>query len=252
MLVIRQAQIEALGESQKSRFERQLVRHFLCLYPRECMEAGGAPQIAKLVSLGVRRAAEQGYASRKEAGLFVALTFILGANFDTDPQLPWVATQLSDRSIQNPGIRIEGVYDSALDYLGATAGEECGYVVRAMLRIRRYDWANVPDSSGESWVDDLCVMLRRFYPQKFDYQGEAANRGLIELGRQKSERRRLRSNRGAVIFTTLMFMLGSGFDEDLLYPWAEEALDGSAGEAEREDRVFRYAMRHLDYSLSRG
>jgi hypothetical protein len=250
MLVIRQAQMDALGESLKSRFESQLVRHFLSLYPRECKEAGGERQIAKLVSHGVRRAADLDYTNRQEAGLFVALTFILGDSFDADPQLPWAAAQLHDRAIRNPALRMARVYDSALDYLSATAGEDCGHLVRAMLRIRSYDLANVPDSSGEQWVDDFCGVLRRLYPQKFDYQGERANRGLIALGRENAERLRFHSNRSAAVFITLMFMLGSGFDRDLLYPWAQEAFTDSAQETELGDLLYRLAMAHLENSLS--
>jgi hypothetical protein len=47
-----------------------------------------------------------------------------------------------------------------------------------------------------------------------------------------------------------MFMLGSGFDRDLLYPWAQEAFTDSAQETELGDLLYRHAMAHLENSLS--
>ena len=47
-------------------------------------------------------------------------------------------------AILNSSLRIGRVYDSALDYLGVTAGDECEHLVRAMLRIRSYDLADIP------------------------------------------------------------------------------------------------------------
>ena len=249
MLVIRSVQMEALGESLRGRFEAHLVRHFLNLYPRESAEAGGETQIAVLVSRGTRRAAERGYSNRKEVGLFVALMFILGDGFDADPQLPWAARQLEDPNIPLT-LRPESVFDSAIDYLSATAGGKCEHLVRAMLRLRSYDMESAPDTRGDLWVDDCCELLESYYPQKFAYQGDAANRALISLGRQSAARWGFHSNRSATLFIVLMFMLGSGFDGDLLFPWAKHALASSAKENERADGLHRAALAHLEHSLA--
>lgn len=249
MLTIRQVQMDALGASLRSRFEADLVRHFLTLYPRESMEAGGKPQIEKLVGRGMRRAAERGYSNRTEVGLFVALMFILGDSFDCDPQLPWAARQLENENIPL-ALRPECVFDSAIDYLSETAGQKCEHLVRAMLRLRSYDLSTAPDSSGDLFVDDCRDLLESYYPQKFDYQGDAANRALIALGRQNAARRGLHSNQSATLFIILMFMLGSGFDGDLLYPWAQDALASSSIEDERTGNLYRAALKHLQHSLS--
>jgi hypothetical protein len=98
------------------------VEHFLRTYPRESREAGGRGPITDLVKDGIRKAATYGYEGKQDVGFFVALQFILGTDFDIDPQLPWAAEQLKDEAIRTPAIRMERVYDSALEYLGATAG----------------------------------------------------------------------------------------------------------------------------------
>jgi len=93
-------------------------------------------------------------------------------------------------------------------------------------------------------------LLESYYPQKFDYQGAAANRALISLGRRNAARHGFYSNRSVTLFVILMFMLGSGFDGDFLYPWAGNALAVPTGEDERAEELYRRALAHLEYSLS--
>jgi hypothetical protein len=248
MRVIRQAQLAIFKEQARIQFELKLVRHFLNVYPRESAEAGGQPQIAKLVSRGVRRANEIGYSGASQIWHFVALMFILGDDFDADPQLPWVSRQLHDA--RTPlDLRPALAFDAALEYLGATAGVNCEYLVRAMIRLRSYELESAPDTAGELWVDDCCDLLDHYYPEKFNYQGDAANRALISLARRHSEMLGFKSNRSAALITILMFMLGSGFAHDLLYPWAEAALLDESAEPERIKVLHLAALNHLDKSL---
>jgi hypothetical protein len=248
MLVIRQAQMEALGAVTRRDFESRLARHFLRVYPRECAEAGGEGQIARFVARALNRAAARRYDGRKEIGLFAALLFILGEAFDSDPQIPWAARQLDNEKFPL-ATRPEIVFDSTIEYLGETAGEKCENVVRAMLRLRNYDLVSAPDFSSESWADGMCEVFERHYPEKFDYQGEAANRALLALARQSAERRGFHSNPGAGLFAILMFMLGSGFESDLLYPWAGAALAAAGEEEERTRILHRAALAHIENSL---
>jgi len=37
---------------------------------------------------------------------------------------------------------------------------------------------------ARDWVDDCCDLLYEYYPEKFEYQGDAANRALISLARR--------------------------------------------------------------------
>ena len=150
MLAIRQAQMEALGAVARRDFENRLTRHFLRVYPRECAEAGGEAQIARFVARSLNRAVARHYDGRKEIGLFVALLFILGEAFDSDPQIPWAARQLDNEKFPL-ATRPEIVFDSTIEYLGETAGEKCENVVRAMLRLpqRRLTCVCQPSSSVE-------------------------------------------------------------------------------------------------------
>ena len=250
MLLIRDAQMRAIGEGLRAAYERTLTQHFTTLYPRETREAGEA-QIAKLVSIAAKRAVDQGYgSSSREIGLYVSLAFVLGIAFDEDPQIPWAGQRLSRPSETDSATRIGEVYQIALEYLGATAGEECEHVVRAMLRIRSFDLDNAPATEGEQWIDDMAGVLHDIHPRKYDYQGEIANRNLLAMAIESAHRNGFRSPRGRGIWATLMFMLGSGFDRDPLYGWVHDALAGDGEEMERVARLYRGALLHIEHSLT--
>lgn len=250
MLVIRKEQMDAFSRDSRVRFEDGLVAYFTATYPRETRQAGGEKQIRRLVQSGIERAFTLGFQTERQVTLFVALQFMLGCDFDSDPQLPW-ASEIANRTLRNPTLRIDFVYDAAIDYLTATAGEDCEHVVRALLRIRAYDFASAPQSSGEQFVTDVLGILHGFCPAKFEHQGEEANRQLVSIGRQTALRYGITENRGVLLLITLMFMLGSGIDRDLLHPWAASALTDPRvpDEAGRIDRLYREAMAHTELSL---
>ncbi|MCY2987100.1 MAG: hypothetical protein NTY19_04430 [Planctomycetota bacterium] len=252
MLVIRHAQMTVFGREAQARFEEGLVELFLRHYPRECRQAGGQAQIRQLVRQGVHAAAVRGYSTKRQVSVYVSLTFILGADFVHDPQLPWVADCLSEDAIADPTLRLDNLFKETLDYLGATAGEHAEWIVRAMLRIRAFDLATVPDSQGDQWIADVCEILKGFYPQKFEHQGAEATRVMIADGIVRAAEYGLQHPRGVFVFVTLMFMLGSGFDRDPLHPWASAVLQDAslADETDRALRMHAQALTHIEQSLS--
>ena len=251
MLVIRRSQLEVLGIQSRVRFEQKLVDHFLRVYPRECRQAGGAEQVRNLVRNGIDHGLRRGFTAESQIGLFVALRFIVGAGFDRDPQIPWAAEILDNPSIRNLDLRIHLVYDRALQYLEYTAGEDCEHVVRAMIRLRDWDLATAP-ATGAGWSGAMLELLRGLYPQKIDYQGEAANGRLIADGLAKSESYGIGTASGAALCVILMFMLGSEFDGDDLHPWAARVLSDKAisNQADRIVELYRASRAHLEVSLS--
>lgn len=252
MLVIRDSQLNAFSTTLRQRFESELTATLAANYPRECRQAGGVAQLAQLVQLGVRQARGKGCSTRRETSLYVSLMFILGVDFAADPQLPWVADHLGEHGIADATLRMEQLYAATLDYLADTAGEHGQRVVRAMLRMRAFDLDDAPVRTGEAWISDVARILRRFYPEKYDYQGDALMRRVIWSARRRARPYGLTGPRGIFVFVELMFMLGSGFDHDPLHPWAAAVLNDRAigSEAERTERLYAQAMAHLALSLA--
>jgi hypothetical protein len=251
MLVIRKVQLNALGGIPLSEFELQLVRHFARFYPRECRLAGNS-QIQKLVGMGIQRALRHGYTSQREASLYVNLMIILGCDFDRDPQIPWAAQQLDDERVRGRFRRIQRVHQSAIRYLEKTVGDNNQHIARSMIRLRDYRLEDAPSSSGTRLAADLAVLLARFWGEKSSYQGAEAMRQLIAHAMSSAPAFGISGGRGLTVYTTLMFMLGSGFASDPLYPWAGRVLsdDRLPDESARVTELHREAISYLNQSLS--
>lgn len=251
MLVIRKEQLHALGSIPLSEFELQLVRHFGRFYPRECRLAGST-QVRKFVGMGIERALRHGYTAQREASLYVNLMIILGCDFDRDPQIPWAAQQIDDARIRGRFRRIQRVHQSAVRYLDQTVGDRNQHIAKAMIRLRDYRLDEAPDSSGKLLAGDLLALLARFYGEKFHYQGETAMRALIAHAMATAGSFGISSGRGLTVYATLMFMLGSGFASDPMYPWAGRVLrdERLAGESARVSELHREAISYLNESLA--
>src|SRR5262245_2740010 len=114
MIAIRPDQIELFRREAQARQELKLVRHFTQYYSRECREAGGEPAVLKVVRLGIDNAQNHGYATLKQAGFYVGLMFMLGVDFDVDPQIPWAAQKLDDVGVADRDQRILRVHEEAV------------------------------------------------------------------------------------------------------------------------------------------
>lgn len=259
MLVISQRHMDAMIQARTASFERRLVRHLLDAWPRECRQAGGEAQIARAVRLILPRADGHGYQTERELTLYASLTFILGFGFDTDPQLYWAGTALRNAAIADPTARIERLYDETVAYLGAIAGKSAGLVVRAMLRVRRYDLEQAPATEGEELVEDICDGLRQFWPEKLAFQGVPSTMAMIRDGIVRARGYGLESAVGQGFFVTQAFMLGHAFDVDPLHPWASAVLtdpgtgtEAGGTEAERIAKLHRASLDHIAQSLTRA
>ncbi len=251
MLTIRKEQMNVFADARRQKFINNLAEHFLKFYPRECRQAGGPSQIEKLVRHGIDRAAVDSYETERQVSLFIALQFMLGGEFDHDAQLPFASAVIADKSaLPDATSRIEGVYDDALDYLGDVAGENSGYIVRAMVRVRDWDPATAPQTTGEPWLGDMVQLLSKLYPQKYALQGLQPTLETLNLARQRCEKYQITGSRGQAIYAILMFFLGSGFDRDLLHPWANEVLTSAASdETARVSQLYDAAMKHMSESF---
>jgi hypothetical protein len=247
--IIRQQQMQALASIPRTAYESLLVKHFFNHYPRECGDAG-LPKVRELINLGIDRARSNGYRGQRAAAIYINLMIILGSGFDSDPQIPWAAEQLHDSSISDPVERIQRVFRSTLNYLDATVGPDSGYIVRAMLRLRGCDLTKL-DYSRSDFAHFIVDLFGEYYPEKADYQGPAPNRALALHALSSARAYGLTSRKGQLIFAMNAFMLGSGFDTDPLYPWANEVLIGSemTDQDTKASRLLEQSLAYLQRSL---
>ena len=247
MLTIRDAQIELLGREPRARFEADLARHLRRYFPHEC-ERG---DVAGFVRIGIERAAAHGFNTRYETALYLNLMAMLGVEFDEDPQMPWAARGLDDLSIPSPCARLTRFYDCAVAYLESTCGQKNLYLVRAKLRIRRQRFDSLNRFRWNALPAVLTGLLEEIYPQKAAYAGESAMKDLALYAVSTALKRGVSTGRAAGIHALHLFMLGSGYERDPLYPWAAGILDaGGAGPVDtRFDRVLEASLTYMEGTL---
>lgn len=252
MLSIRQSQLNSLGQAHRSIFEDELVEHFATTYPRECRQAGGKQQFYKLVSAGIDRANQRGFDSQSEVSMYISLQFILGAWFDVDPQLPWVKKTLENPRMPAAELRLRCVFGETIEYLSDIAGDKSQHIVRALIRLRDGDLETVPALDAQ-WQANMLALLRKLYPQKFDRQGIEANSLLLDDALGKCDFfLNLKTAKGKGLVAILMFMLGSGFENDHLHPWTARILSDPrfTSEEERIAALHQAAKKHIGESLT--
>lgn len=220
-----------------------------CHYPEECRSAG-RQRIRDFVKKGILSATSHGYLTLDTIGVYITLMMILGSDFDADPQLVWAQSQLDDFS-RGPSDRIQALFRSTLEYLDQTVGANQGFIVRAMLRIRKHDIEQPLSSSNADLESEIAASFMRFYPEKAKFQGEDANRSLIQRAAERAAGHGITRPMGLAAYATLAFMLGIGFDNDPIYWWAGECLSEtrSLGEEARIGYLVARSHEHIENSL---
>jgi hypothetical protein len=253
MLIIKQQQIDALVRPGLERFERSLADHLRAAWPRECRLVGDDAALLDAVRRIVGAAHAHGFETERELTLYAMLVISLGFGFATDPQLMWAATSLGDQSIEDPTKRIEALYDEMVEYLGEIGGEDSERAVRALLRVRRYDFLAAPASEGEAQVEDICDVLETFWPEKLEFQETSPTLLMIRRMIDKAARYGIVDPTGRCVFSTIGFFFGHDFDADPLQPWAAAVLNDRtiADGSTRAKALLRVGLERAAQSLAR-
>jgi hypothetical protein len=249
MLVIRDEQLEIFGEILG--FEAVMLEHLKESFslPYEML---GKNQIRRIVQYGSEKAESYGFVGRQEKCIYINAMMLLGSDFDQDFQLPWMPKLLKENINKEPIERVEYVYSEILIYLEHVAGLKNKFMIRAIEKIREIKIQNLIQPSNISFESGINNLLAEIYPEKSKYQGSSVMNELIQNGIKKSKEYGLKSYRNVVVFTTMMFMLGSGFDDDLQFPWATKALNDKSIKDQnlRTQRLYKLAMMLLNRSLA--
>jgi hypothetical protein len=97
-------------------FTQRLAARLYALFPARCAYLGDSC-IRQVIQHGMQSAKGHGIASERGIVVFVALGFVLGAGFPTDPLLPWVSAILTDKTLTEQNPKVDQLYDGALDCL---------------------------------------------------------------------------------------------------------------------------------------
>lgn len=250
MLVMRDAQMATFEQAAIHNFENRLLEHLEEFFPRHC-EILGEEQVRKVIRLGIERAEQYELVSERDLHLYVSLMFMLGSYFDQDLQLPWAARILKDENIIYANDRADQLYDRAMAFLNEAAGDENQYLENALRKVREFPVSALTRSGEDkqlSFGDYVLKSLYALFPEKYEAVGDPAIRQMVRQGYQSARNYGLTGEAGIAIYIGLMFMLGSGFDRDPRYPWAEAILMdvALADPVKKGEALYRSAMAYLD------
>ncbi|WP_437671974.1 hypothetical protein [Sorangium sp. So ce131] len=110
MLVIRGAQMEALGGELEARFERRVIDSVKRLWPGACEARGGDAEITTAVRAALEKGQRYGLEAERDLVRFVHLVFMLGDAFDADGGHDWAHAALSDSALA-PSAKIDALFE---------------------------------------------------------------------------------------------------------------------------------------------
>lgn len=248
---IQPQQLVRLNVVAQRSFSRELVLHVKEFFPGHA--SLGDPQLLRVVDHALARAERHGFTSERNACLYLDLTLMLGAEFDTDPQIPWAAQILADPGFTHPTLRIDHLTNTALAHLERTAGVDDERLERVYLRLRREmtDTIAMVDRSGALWPQLALRVLRRIWPERVDELGEEPLAQLIRRSYEAAHHSGLAARHDLAIYLVCAFLFGSGFDRDPQYPWAAAALSAASGDgARRAERLYHEGLSWLGRMLA--
>jgi len=251
VLTIRQEQMTAFEDAAMAGFEDAMVAHVQEHFP-EHYEILGEPAVRKTIRLGIDRGAVHGFITEHDLCLFISLMFFLGSAFDEDPQLPWAADTLDDVALRDPAEQSETLFDRAVDYIVAVAGEEGEHVRRAMASLREQPPLERFQPPTGNFESRAIHVLHALWPEKCTRLGDDVLDVLVTAAVERARHHELRGDRGPALCLVLMFMLGAGFDTDPQFPWIEQTLAerAPAPQDTRVDRLYEQSMAFLDKWLA--
>jgi hypothetical protein len=251
MLKIRKEQDEELGKINLKKFEDNMVEHIKEFFPKY-YEIHSEPLIREIIHYTIERAESYDFVTERDVCMYINLVLLLGSNFDTDPQLPWAIKILKDETITDPATRIDRLYDKAMEYFDKVAGTENEFLGRSLLRIRDISIQNFSQMAPENTIDVSVALLEKIWPQKCRELGETTLSSLFGEAAVSAKNYNITSERGIVLYTWLMFMLGSGFDKDPQFPWAAKILrdESIVDQGKKVDQLYNEAMTFLEKWLA--
>lgn len=244
MFRVSREQILAIGHArQLDEFEDEMVPHLRAFAPNDS-EALGDVGVRRVVRLGIQRAAVHGITDVGLLRFHVELMFMFGSHFDTDPLLPWVTEVLRDPTMPDPQRRTTRLYEALFVYLPAVAGPRRSFAIQSLrnLRLHGFDLLAGAAPRGQR----ILEALEQAYPERCRYLGDGPLRRFVDHAAEKAASHGLDTDRAVNLVAFAMFVLGHGFAEDPLHPWAREAL---AGTSQREPRLRRGLEAYVDRSV---
>jgi hypothetical protein len=253
MIIIRNDTMQAFGRAANYGFEVRMLDRLRTHFPKHKRYLG-EPQQRELVRLAVERAQSHVLTAERSMAMYLDLMCVLGSEFDTDPQLPWAADILADRSFAAQSDRIDLLHSRGWEFANKvsadfhnTLGQPAGSpLIAALSEIRRQSVDELTPDAARGVSREICGKLRDLFPIKSETIGDESVCLLVRDAMKSATSYGIRSARGMWLFAALMSVVGAGFHRDPQLPWASRTLSDAALDAtQRVNRLFAEAVTNL-------
>jgi len=239
MLQLRQEQLDAFESIEATFFPARMQAHLVEYFPRHAALLGESG-CRDVIRNGIDSARSHGFTRQAPAALLIDLSLLLGRGFDNDVQLPWAAHILADTGYTEDIPRAQRLHAVAMDYLDLVSGPDNEYIDNAQRRLL-YEHPDLFTGSAEAFSEEVLFRLERIWPEKHARVGSAQMGLLITQGVARARAYGILSEPGWLVYVIMMYMLGSGFDRDPMFAWAQPVLQGCRGRNQAESTRLLHA-----------
>lgn len=245
MLQLRAEQMETFHTELGGHFEDGLIAHLHGFTPYQA-DVLGDEGLMQVITYGLERADNHGFRLRGPARCYVETMFLLGSDFDTDPQYPWAFAILSDPEVPDQVERADALHEHVRAYLNAASPPGArDRAMRAALQLLDAE----PPPWNERFAATMLAAARRCWPEKFAAVGERALRTLVEDSEQRAEFFGIFDGDGASLLFSLAYAVGNNCVFDPQYPWIQSSLELPEPSA-RRGRLRARAKTYLSRALA--
>lgn len=185
---------------------------------------------------------------------YIDLMCLLGGEFDIDLLLPWAAEILIDRSSSDQVARGDRLYHRSWvyiiniipDYRDADGKPTTARFVSEMRKLRDLPDDFLTADATPDFSRKLAQWIEWMFPAKYRYVGEQAVSQLILTGKATAAGYGITGVRGITVVIMFMFVIGRGFVDDPLAPWASTTLnDMNIADSNRGDALYKQGVGFL-------
>jgi hypothetical protein len=223
MIVLTDKQLHAFTDAHLRQFESEMAEHIREFFP-DHFRVAGEDTVRVTIRYGHDRAASHGFTTKRNVCLYLNNMILFGSGFDHDPQCPWALEILSDEKETDLVAKSDRLSDAGIGSAEKINGADNRHALRMLLTLTENAEA-IYDKMVAASINNVPEILNEVFPNKYKAIGETAVRKLVLAGTEGAARYGIRPHEGAVIFIVAMYVLGSGFHRDPLFPWAQQLLN---------------------------
>jgi hypothetical protein len=219
---IRAAQIDVFESAASPHFADKELARVREAFPRHSGILGD-DGVREVVRDGITKARELGFTRQSPVSLFIDLTLLLGRYFHADPQMPWAGEILRNVALPDELTRAQRLHAASMEYLEKVSGPDNEFIDAAQSRLLN-EPLQVQTGSGSDFIKEVSQRLERIWPEKYRQLDEDRRTILVQEAAGKARAYKIESPVGVLICIVMMYMLGSGFDNDPMFLWAHKIL----------------------------